>query len=89
VLDAVNNLKVALPGFLLIDEGRTLSERSCILVENGQFYGMGYVAADEMEQDVASIKKKLTPYPSNDYIRNLIFNHALQYPTKTRDIVDN
>lgn len=87
VLDALNNLKANLPGFVLIDDGRTLAERTCILVENGQFYGMGYVPADDLYLDINEIKKHLTPYPSNDYIRNLIFSHALQYPIKTREIL--
>ncbi|WP_291399484.1 exonuclease domain-containing protein [Daejeonella sp.] len=88
VLDAIHNLKASLPGFLLVDDGRNLAEKSCILVENGHFYGMGYVSADEIDQDISNLKKNLTPYPSNDYIRNLIFNHSIQFPFKTRAILD-
>jgi DNA polymerase-3 subunit epsilon len=49
---------------------------------------MGYVSADEIDQDISNLKKNLTPYPSNDYIRNLIFNHSIQFPFKTRAILD-
>jgi DNA polymerase-3 subunit epsilon len=86
VNEAISTLKSRLPEFMLIDDGRNLAERSCLLIENGQFYGMGYVSAEEINQDISDLKKHLTPYPSNDYIRNLIFNHALQFPYKTRGI---
>jgi DNA polymerase-3 subunit epsilon len=84
---AIENLKVRLPGFLLIDDGRNLAERSCILIENGQFYGMGFVSIEEADQEIPDLKKQLTPYPSNDYIRNLIFNYAIQFPLKTRELL--
>jgi DNA polymerase-3 subunit epsilon len=87
VMTAVDNLKAKLPGFLLIDDGRNLTERSCILIENGHFYGMGYVLVAEIDQEISDLKKQLTPYPSNDYIRNLIFNYAIQFPFKTREIL--
>ena len=84
---AIDNLKATLPGFLLIDDGRNLAERSCILIENGQFYGMGFVSIEEADQEISDLKKQLTPYPSNDYIRNLIFNYAIQFPLKTRELL--
>jgi DNA polymerase-3 subunit epsilon len=84
VRDALSNLRSALPGFIVIDDGRNLAERSCILIEEGQFYGMGYVPTDLIDEDVADLKKYLTPYPSNDYIRNLIFNYSIRYPLKIR-----
>lgn len=84
VLDAINNLKANLPAFLLLDDGRTMAEKSCILVENGHLYGMGYISVDDINQDLSDIKQYLTPYPSNDYIRNLIFNYAAQFPEKTK-----
>ena len=87
VMMAIDDLKATLPGFLLIDDGRNLAERSCILIENGQFYGMGFVSIEEADQEISDLKKQLTPYPSNDYIRNLIFNYAIQFPLKTRELL--
>ncbi|MDB5137672.1 MAG: polymerase subunit epsilon, partial [Mucilaginibacter sp.] len=69
---AIEELKEALPTFAIRDEGRKTDEHSCILIEKGQFYGMGYIShyfnADNLEQ----LKNFLTPYPGNDYIRNMI-----------------
>lgn len=81
---ALDNLKSVLPGFLLIDEGRHHEERSCILMEYGQFYGMGYIPGDIIDEDISVLKSRLTPYPANDYIRNLILNYASRYPNKVR-----
>ncbi len=80
---AIDELKQALPTFAIRDEGRKNDEHSCILVEKGQFYGMGYIShyfnADNLEQ----LKNFLTPYPSNDYIRNMVANYAIKYPERT------
>ena len=89
VIMAINSLSAVLPGFLLIDEGRTFEEKSCLLIENGQFFGMGYIASDLAHADISLVKKHLTPYPENDYIRNMILNAALRFPHKVREIYLN
>jgi DNA polymerase-3 subunit epsilon len=80
---AIDELKEALPTFAIRDEGRKTDEHSCILIEKGQFYGMGYIShyfdADNLEQ----LKNYLTPYPGNDYIRNMVSNYAVKYPERT------
>lgn len=80
---AIDELKEALPTFAIRDEGRKMDEHSCILIEKGQFYGMGYIShyfdADNLEQ----LKNYLTPYPGNDYIRNMVSNYAIRYPERT------
>jgi DNA polymerase-3 subunit epsilon len=81
---AIDELKEALPTFAIRDEGRKNDEHSCILIEKGQFYGMGYIShyfdADNLEQ----LKNYLTPYPGNDYIRNMVSNYAVRYPERTK-----
>lgn len=83
VQQAIDHLREALPTFAIRDEGRSMDEHSCILIEKGQFYGMGYIShyfnADNLEQ----LKNYLTPYPGNDYIRNMVSNYALKYPERT------
>ena len=78
-----------LPGFLLIDEGRTYEEKSCLLIENGQFFGMGYISSHLADAELSLLKQQLTPYPENDYIRNMILNAALRFPHKVREISIN
>ncbi|TDW44562.1 DNA polymerase-3 subunit epsilon [Flavobacterium sp. 270] len=68
--------------FAIIDKGRTAEERSCIWVENGHFYGMGYIIFDVGFTEPSDIKDYVTPYKSNNYIMHLIENYAAKYPRK-------
>jgi DNA polymerase-3 subunit epsilon len=79
---AINELNKALPTFAIRDAGRTDDEHSCLLIEKGKFYGMGYIShyfdADSLDQ----LKNHLTPYPGNDYIRNMVDSYAIRYPDR-------
>lgn len=70
--------------FAIIDKGRSIEERSCIWVENGHFYGMGYIALDVGFTDPSEIKDYVTSYNSNHYIMQLIYAYAEKYPGKVK-----
>jgi DNA polymerase-3 subunit epsilon len=70
------------PSFAIIDKGRTKDERSCIWIENGHFYGMGYVNAEAGFTEPSDLKDYVTPYRSNNYIMQLIYSYAEKYPGK-------
>jgi DNA polymerase III subunit epsilon len=78
----INHLDNELPSFALIDLGLQQHEQSCILMEKGRFYGMGYLPADITIQTMEEFKFRLTPYAENDYIRGLVYQHAAKYPGK-------
>jgi DNA polymerase-3 subunit epsilon len=82
VNNAVDQLKQALPTYAIRDEGRTGDEHSCILVEKGQFYGMGYISHYFDADNVQQLKSYLTPYPGNDYIKNIVATYASKYPDR-------
>ena len=82
VLRSTSHLNNILPSFAIIDKGRTLSERSCILMEKGFFYGMGFIPVELEISAISQLKALLTVHPSNDYIKNIIKNHALKFPEK-------
>ncbi|HVZ97053.1 MAG TPA: exonuclease domain-containing protein [Chitinophagaceae bacterium] len=75
-------LNKELPSFALMDEGLKNNEQSCILMEKGRFYGMGYLPADISIVTIEECKNHLTPYAENDYIRGLVYQHATRYPDK-------
>ncbi|MET3113551.1 DNA polymerase-3 subunit epsilon [Pedobacter sp. CG_S7] len=83
---AIKQLETLLPSFALIDQGRTEEEQSCLWVEKGQFYGMGYVSQYSDVTDMELLKSALQPYPSNDYILNLILSYADANPSKRLNI---
>ncbi len=68
--------------YLILDEGRSASEKSCILIENGKFYGMGYLESQKEISSVGEAKALLVPYHSNKYMENLVYNYSVQYPEK-------
>lgn len=74
------------PSFFIIDKGRTATERSCIWVENGHFYGMGYITSDIGITEPAEIKDYVTSYKSNHYIMQLIYAYAKKHPGKVSQI---
>ncbi|UOE46896.1 GIY-YIG nuclease family protein [Mucilaginibacter sp. SMC90] len=82
VNNAIDQLKQALPTYAIRDEGRTGDEHSCILVEKGQFYGMGYISHYFDADNVQQLKTYLTPYPGNDYIKNIVATYASKYPDR-------
>ena len=77
---AIDQLRDNLPTFAIRDEGRSLDEHSCILIEKGQFYGMGYIGSDAEADNLHQLKNYLTPYPGNDYIKTMIHNYADSNP---------
>ncbi len=45
---------------------------------------MGYVQRQVAMNDITELKTLLQPYPSNDYIRNLVQNYAVRFPDRMR-----
>jgi DNA polymerase-3 subunit epsilon len=82
VARAIEGLRQALPTFAIRDEGRKDDEHSCILIEDGRLYGMGYVSHYFEANSLSQLKNYLTPYPGNDYMHNMIISHAERYPWK-------
>lgn len=82
VQQAIAKLKSNLPSFALLDAGRTEEEHSVILMEEGHLQGMGYILKNIPVDDITVLKTVLQPYPSNDYIRNLVQNYAIRYPER-------
>lgn len=70
--------------FAIIDRGLNDEERSCILVESGSFYGMGYLPAAAGLDSLPAIKEYLTVYRENSFIRNLLMGYAARYPDKVK-----
>jgi DNA polymerase-3 subunit epsilon len=80
---ALADIQKQQPSFALVDAGRKEEEFSCLVVENGKFYGMGYFTDKNYLSDgLAPIKNDLSIYQSNSYILNLILNYAEQHPQK-------
>ena len=84
----IGYLNTELPTFALMDNGLQHCELSCILMEKGRFYGMGYLPDDYALQSVDELKNYLTPYSENDYIRGLVYQYAARFPHKKKVLVN-
>ncbi|MBS1782930.1 MAG: GIY-YIG nuclease family protein [Bacteroidetes bacterium] len=78
--NAISWLLECLPSFAFIDRGLNAEEQSCILVCNGNFYGMGYVKNISDQTSLSAIRSQVTEMPDNDFIRNLIYKQADAHP---------
>ncbi len=81
--EAINWMRKHLPTFALIDKGMEDNDHSCILVMEGNLYGMGYLTDKKMQlKSIETLQKNIEPLQDNDYIRNLVLRHATEYPEK-------
>jgi DNA polymerase-3 subunit epsilon len=79
---AIDELNDALPTFAIRDAGRTDDEHSCLLIEKGKFYGMGYISHYFDVDNLQQLKNHLTPYPGNDYIKGMVAGYATKFPER-------
>lgn len=82
VRKATNWLAQQLPTFAFVDKGIYATQKSCILVSKGSIYGMGYVEDEHSFKDETQLQNLLEPLQDNDFIRNLVYKHAAQFPEK-------
>jgi DNA polymerase-3 subunit epsilon len=86
VFKALDYLENHLPSFAIIDRGRHEEEKSCIWVEKGVFYAMGYIDQNNDMKSLEDIKTSLTRYSSNAYMMHLISSFAEKYPWKVNQV---
>ncbi len=79
---ALEQLKHNLPSLAIMEKGRRPGERCYMLLEAGEFYGMGYLKDEQLVIQKQELKELLTPYPDNELIRMMILKHAGMYPQK-------
>lgn len=79
---AMEALNEQLPTFVVMDEGIKAEEKLCLLIERGNFWGMGYIPKKLKPRSSEELKNYLDPYADNDYIRNSIYSFAEANPHK-------
>jgi len=69
---ALESLKAKRKSYAVIDKGRNENEKSCIWVEKGQFYGMGYLDDDREYSTAEEMKQEVQRYPGNYYMMQMV-----------------
>ena len=82
VKTALQSLEEQLPTFAIVDDGLNEEEKLCLLIERGNFWGMGYISSLHNIDNVYELKEKIVPYADNDFIRNSIYSFAAANPSK-------
>ncbi len=68
--------------FAILDKGREPGEKSCIWVERGNLYAMGYIPQDTQITSPEEIRDTLTRCYGNHYMMQLIYAYIDRYPQK-------
>lgn len=79
---AIETLNEQLPTFALVDRGLSEGEKLYLLIEKGSFWGMGFLNEKISVNTLEHLKRSISPYPDNDFIRNSIYAHAASHPEK-------
>jgi len=72
------------PSYVVLDKGLSENELSCIMVDQGSFFGMGYLPKNMETVSEKTISKYIKPYKENSYIRMLLNTHASNHPSQIR-----
>lgn len=83
---ALSYLKDNTPGYYIVDKGRNKNEKSCIWVEHGNFYGMGYIENSADIRSTEEIRDHLTKYQGNHYIMQLITSFMCRNEDKVHPV---
>lgn len=70
--------------YLVLDKGISENEISCIMVDGGSFFGMGYLPKNIEYISKQTIQEYIHPYKENSYIRTLLLSHVSNFPGQVR-----
>ena len=88
VLQAISSLTKR-PSYVVLDQGLTEDEVSCIMVVQGNFFGMGYLPKNFENITEKAIAEYITPYKDNSIIRMLLSSFANANPSQVRMLGDS
>jgi DNA polymerase III subunit epsilon len=79
---ALTALEKNIPTFAVVDDGLLPTQKLCLLIDRGSFWGMGYLPSETNISNAEELKNHLQPFADNDTIRNSIYAFVQQNPNK-------
>jgi DNA polymerase-3 subunit epsilon len=64
--------------YAVVDKGLYADEYSCVLIEKGRFYGMGYIPVDTNIMQLEELKQYITPHKDSFYVREVIESEVMR-----------
>ncbi len=80
--EAINELQLELPSFAIMEEGREAGEKTWLLMEDGRFYGLGFLPARQVIRNKEQLKELITPYMGNEFVRHFMLQYAETHPAR-------
>ena len=70
--------------FVILEEGRTSRESAYVVVENGQFTGMGYMPVEQLQSKKLTLDdfRDVSLYRENFSIRSILYNYKENHPER-------
>ncbi|HVG42333.1 MAG TPA: exonuclease domain-containing protein, partial [Chitinophagaceae bacterium] len=87
IMEAIASLTKR-PSYIVLDKGLSDDEQSCIMVVQGNFFGMGYLPKNFDAITEAILQEYIKPYKDNSYIRTLLSTHVNNFPDQIK-LLDN
>lgn len=87
VLQAIASLTQR-PSYVVLDKGLSENEISCIMVVQGNFFGMGYLPVNFSNISQKAIAEYIQPYKENSFIRNLLNSFYNNFPGQVKLLTD-
>ncbi len=72
VFAAIDEISFNNESFFIIDNGRTLNEKSIVFIEKGQYKGFGYIDSTDEQTNINDFKDYIKRYNHNKDIQNIL-----------------
>lgn len=72
VMEAIESLKFKMQSVVIVDKGRTLSERSVIQLKNGRYIGYGFAGFEHVNGGAGSLMNCVEPFQNNRDVHHII-----------------
>lgn len=86
VAQAMEAVQTNRSSFVVMGKGRTSDEESCVWIEQGRFYGMGYVDRSDQSSELEGYKECLTRHAGNQYMMQVMEAFLEKWPAALRVI---
>ncbi|MFO7829317.1 MAG: GIY-YIG nuclease family protein, partial [Bacteroidales bacterium] len=79
VNELIKQLSYDFQSFFIIDQGRTGVEKCVVKIENGKYFGFGYIDHDLINNDTEILSDVIKKYPDNKDVQQIIRTYLKQY----------
>jgi len=86
VLEAIDYIKSNSSTFTIIDQGRTLEEKSYIYYKENQLYAFGFIDINNQQDHIEDLIQSKDRCTSNYYMTSLVLQYAERFPSKVHRI---